>query len=139
MAVVRVLLVDDSFPCRRFVRAILDARRSFQVVGEAAHGFDAVRQATRLKPDLILLDIGLPRLNGLAAASQIQQIVPGTRILFVTMNSDAEVVRAALDTGAKGYVLKVDAANELWPAIEAVLRGKQFVSSGVARLGTDSS
>jgi DNA-binding NarL/FixJ family response regulator len=88
---------------------------------------------------LILLDIGLPRLNGIEAAKQIRQVAPGTKIVFLTMNGDVDVVRAALDTGAKGYVLKADAASELWPAIEAVLHAKHYVSSSVGRRGTDSN
>jgi len=131
LKVVRILLVDDSLAFRRFVREILERRRDFQVVGEASDGFEAVRQATQLKPDLILLDIGIPRLNGIAVARGIRQVVPDTKILFLTMNSDPDVVGAALDTEAKGYVWKMDAASELWLAIEAVLRGQQFLSSGV--------
>jgi len=80
---------------------------------------------------LILLDIGLPHLNGIEVAKQIHRASPGTRIIFLTLNSDADVVRAALDTGAKGYLQKADAGSELWPAIEAALRSDQFVSSGL--------
>jgi len=102
-----------------------------RLVGEVADGLEAVQKTEELKPDLILLDIGLPHLNGIEAAKQIRQVVPGTTILFLTLNRDADVVREALSTGAKGYVLKADAGKELWPAIEAVLQGKQYVSSGL--------
>jgi len=139
LKVARILLVDDSLPFRRFVREILDSRRGFQVIGEADNGLEAVRLATQLKPDLILLDIGLPQLNGIEAAKKISQAVPGTKILVITLNSAAEVVRAALSNGANGYVLKIDAASELWPAVEAVLHGEEFVSGSVVPPGTDSN
>jgi len=80
---------------------------------------------------LILLDIGLPHLNGIEAAKQIRQVLPGAKILFLTLNRDPDVVQGALDTGAKGYVLKADAGSELYPAIEAVLQGKRYVSGGL--------
>jgi len=102
------------------------------LAGEAADGLEAVQKASELKPDLILLDIGLPGLNGIEAAKQIRQAVPGAKILFLTLNSDPDVARVALDTNAKGYVLKADAGSELWPAIEAVLHGKQYFSSGLS-------
>jgi DNA-binding NarL/FixJ family response regulator len=131
VAPVRVLVVDDFAPWRHSLRSILQRHAELQVVGEVADGLEAVLKVRELKPDLILLDIGLPNLNGIEAAKRIGQLVPGTKILFLTLNSDADVVRAALDTGAKGYVLKADAGSELWPAIEAALRSDQFVSSGL--------
>jgi len=106
-----------------------------QLVGEATDGLEAVQKAEELQPDLILLDIGLAHLNGIEAAKQIHRASPGTRIIFLTLNSDADVVRAALDTGAKGCLLKADAGSELWPAIEAALRSDQFVSSGLVDCG----
>ena len=109
LAPVRILVVDDFAPWRRSVRSLLKTHAELQVVGEGADGLEAVQKASELKPDLILLDIGLPGLNGIEAAKQIRQLVPDTRILFVTLNSDPDVARAALDTGAKGYVLKADA------------------------------
>jgi DNA-binding NarL/FixJ family response regulator len=132
VAPVRILVVDDFAPWRHSVRSILQRHAELQLVGEVADGLEAVQKAEELQPDLILLDIGLPTLDGIEAAKQIRQLVPGTKILFLTLNSDADVVRAALDTGAKGYVLKADAGSELWPAIEAALRSDQFVSSRLA-------
>jgi DNA-binding NarL/FixJ family response regulator len=131
VAPVRVLVVDDSAPWRHSLRSILQRHAELQVVGEVADGLEAVLKVRELQPDLILLDIGLPNLNGIEAAKRIGQLAPGTKILFLTLNSDADVVREALDTGAKGYVLKADAGSELWPAVEAVLRSDQFVSSGL--------
>jgi DNA-binding NarL/FixJ family response regulator len=95
-------------------------------------GLEAVQKAKELRPDLILLDIGLPHLNGFEVSEQIHQALPETVILFVTQNKDAELARAALSDGAKGYVLKADVGKELCRAIEAVLQGKQYVSSGLS-------
>jgi len=127
----RILVVDDFAPWRHSVRSMLQGHLELELVGEVADGLEAVQKAEELHPDLILLDIGLPQLNGIEAARQIRQSAPDTAILFLTMNSDADLVRAALDTSAKGYVLKADAGSELWPAIEAVLQGKHYVSMGL--------
>jgi DNA-binding NarL/FixJ family response regulator len=130
-ASIRILVVDDFEPWRRSVCLVLNELSDVQVVGEAEDGWEAVQVAQRLKPDLILLDIGLPNLNGLEAAKRIRQAVPGARILFLTVDSDQDIVRAALTSGAQGYVLKTDAGTELLPAIAAILRGERFVSSGI--------
>jgi DNA-binding NarL/FixJ family response regulator len=135
---VRVLVVDDFQPFRQFVSSTLQARPEWMVICEVADGLEAVQIAQEVKPDLILLDIGLPSLNGIKAAERIHQVVPGTKILFLSQNNDADVVRVALSDGARGYVLKTDAGNELWSAIEAVLQGKRFISSGLRRLKTSS-
>ena len=132
-SVIRTLVVDDSEPWRRQICSILLAQRELRVVGNIADGLDAVKKAAELQPDLILLDIGLPNLNGLEAAKRIRQLAPDAKILFLTLNSDQEVVRAALSTGAQGYVLKTDAGRELLPAVAGVLRGDDFVSSGIKR------
>ena len=109
----RILVVDDYEPFRRFVCAMLEARPELQVVGEAADGFEAVQKAEELHPDLILLDIGMPKLNGIEAAHRISQLVPAVRILFISQDDDADLVAAALSDGAKGYVLKQDAGIDL--------------------------
>ncbi len=130
-ALVRILLVDDSEPFRDIVRSMLRERPELQVSAEASDGLAAVQMAEELRPDLILLDIGLPKLNGIEAAKRIHLLVPGSVIIFLTINSNVRVVQAALSNGAKGYVLKLDTVRELYTAIEAVLQGAQFVSSGV--------
>jgi len=99
------------------------------VVGEASDGLEAVQKAVELQPDLILLDIGLPRLNGIEAARQIRELVPESKIIFLTQESSAYAVREALSLGARGYVIKIMAASELFTAVEAVLSGETFVSS----------
>jgi DNA-binding NarL/FixJ family response regulator len=136
-ASVRILVVDDFERWRQQVCSILGVRPELRVVAEAADGLKAVQKAQELKPDLMLLDIGLPNLDGLEAANRICQVAPGTKIIFVTQNSDKDVARRALSNGAQGYVLKTDAASELLAAVGAVLGGYQFLSSGVT--GHDSS
>jgi DNA-binding NarL/FixJ family response regulator len=101
------------------------------VIGEASDGLEAVQKAETLKPDLILLDIGLPYLNGIETENRLCRLVPSAKVLFLTQNNDADIVWAALSNGALGYVLKTDAGSELLPAIKAILRGEKFVSSGV--------
>ena len=131
---IRLLVVDDYEPFRRFVCSTL-RKRPFQIVGEASDGVAAVRQAEELKPDLILLDIGLPRLNGLQAAQEIRKLSPDSKIIFVSQESSPEVVQEALSLGARGYVAKTRAASDLLAAVEAVLEGKRFVSSGLTASG----
>ena len=127
---------DDFEPWRQQVCSILQIRPGLRVVAEIADGLEAVQKAKELQPDLILLDIGLPNLNGLEAANRIRQVAPSAKILFLTQNNDQDMVRAALNTGAQGYVLKTDAGRELLPAVAGVLGGDDFVSSGIK--GADS-
>jgi DNA-binding NarL/FixJ family response regulator len=126
---IRILIADDFEDWRRKARSLLQARPEWQVIAEASDGSEAVQKAEDLKPDLIVLDIGLPRLNGIEAARQIRQLSPSSKIVFLSLNKNLEVVRAALSTGALGYVHKADARSVLLPCVDAVLRGKQFVSS----------
>ena len=128
---IRILVTDDFEDWRRKVRFIFQERPQWQIIAEASDGSEAVQKAAELKPDLILLDIGLPRLNGIEAARQIRQLSPSSKIVFLSLTKNLEVVRAALSTGALGYVHKTDARRELVPAVDAVLRGKQFVSSSL--------
>lgn len=127
----RTLIVDDHEAWRRHVCSVLETEPGLLVVGEASDGPEAVRKAEELKPDLILLDIGLPGLNGIEAERRICHVAPGAKILFLSQNNDAEIVQAVLSHGAQGYVLKVDAGAELLPAIKAILRGDKFVSSRI--------
>jgi DNA-binding NarL/FixJ family response regulator len=130
---IRVLVVEDFEPFRKLMCSILDQRPNLQVISEASDGQEAVQKAEELKPDLILLDIGLPTLNGIEAARQIGKVSPESKIIFVTQESSPEVVQAALSLGAWGYVVKTRAASDLLVAIEAVLEGKQFASRGLIR------
>ncbi|PYX44162.1 MAG: hypothetical protein DMG79_21075 [Acidobacteria bacterium] len=127
----RTLVVDDNELWRRSVCSMLEGLADVQVIAEASDGLEAVKIARELKPDVILLDIGLPSLNGMEASTRISKTASGTKILFLTGNHDTEVVRAALSNGAYGYVLKADAGIEPLPAIKALLRDEKFVSSGI--------
>jgi DNA-binding NarL/FixJ family response regulator len=129
---IRVLLVDDNEPFRRFVREALGVRPDIQIVGEAIDGLEAVRKAQELEPGLIVLDIGMPGLNGIEAARRIRRLSPQSKILFLSQESSPEVVQEALSLGALGYVTKMNAARDLLIAVDAVLRNQQFVSSAVS-------
>jgi len=126
---IRVLVVEDFAPFRQFICSTLEKRRELQVICEVSDGLEAVEKAGELKPDLILLDIGLPALNGIEAARRIRNLVPEAKIIFVSQESSAEVMQEALSLGAWGYVVKTRAGSDLLPAVEAVLLEKQFVSS----------
>lgn len=129
-----ILVVDDYEPWRRFVSSTVGQLPELQVVGEASDGFEAVQKSQELQPDLILLDIGLPRLNGIEVARRIREVSPSSKIVFVSDNSSADIAEEALSTGAGGYVVKSDTGRELLPALKAVLAGKRFVSSSLAGL-----
>jgi DNA-binding NarL/FixJ family response regulator len=131
-AAFRVLVVDDYERWRRFASSTLEENPKLQVIGEASDGLEAVQIAQQLQPDLVLMDIGLPTLNGIEASRQILQSAPKTKILFFSEQRSPDIVKAALHMGATGYVVKSDAANELLPAVEAVLHGQQFVSTGLS-------
>ena len=124
----KILVVDDSDRFRQFVVLTLRQRAEFQFIHEASDGLAAVERAEELKPDLILLDIGLPSVNGIEAGRQIRKVSPDSKILFVSLESSADVVQEALQLGAQGYLLKADAARELLPAVDAVLQGRQYLS-----------
>ena len=129
---VSVLVVDDFAAWRRCVIEKFQEDRSLQVIGVASDGLEAVLKAEELQPDLILLDIGLPKLDGIQAARQIRKVAPESKILFLTQDLDPDVARAALSVGGHGYLIKSDAHRELFAAVEAVMLGKRFVSRGLA-------
>jgi DNA-binding NarL/FixJ family response regulator len=129
MPIIRVLVVDDFEPIRKVICAELAKRHDLQVVCEVSDGLEAVQKAAELKPDLILMDIGLPSLNGIEAARQILKLVPESKLIFFSQESSADVVQEALSFGAQGYVLKIRAGIDLLTAVETVLSGMQFVST----------
>ena len=133
MSQIRILVVDDHEAWREFICSVLESWPEFQVVGEASDGLEAVCKAQELKPDLIVLDIGLPKMNGIEAEHQLCELVPSAKVLFLTQLTNTDIVRAVLSNGAQGYVLKFDAGRELLPGIKAILRGEKFVSSGMRR------
>jgi DNA-binding NarL/FixJ family response regulator len=126
---VRVLVVEDFLPFRQFICSTLGKRQDLQVICEVSDGLEKVQKAEELQPDLVLLDIGLPKLNGIEAARRIRKLAPESKIIFLSQESDADVVEEALSSGALGYVVKTRAASELLAAAEAVIAEKQFVRS----------
>ena len=131
MSVVRILVVDDVEDWRRWLASVLRAE-PFEIIGEASDGLEAVQLVEQMQPTVVLLDIGLPRLNGIEAGVRIRRVAPDAKILYLSQEFDPDIVRAALQLGAFGYVLKSDAARELVEAIHTVVQGKKFISSGVA-------
>jgi DNA-binding NarL/FixJ family response regulator len=131
LATIRVLVVEDFEPFRQFIHTTLQ-ETELQIVGEAWDGIEAVQKAEELQPDLILLDIGLPFLNGIEAARQIRKLSPQSKILFVSQESSPDVIEEAMNSGALGYVVKAHAATELLDAVEAVREGRKFVGNGWA-------
>ena len=137
MGELRLLLGDDHAMLRHGLKKILEDRHDWRVVGEAGNGRDAVREALALKPDIAVLDIGMPLLNGLEATRQIVRHTPSVRVLILSMHTDQAYVSQALQAGAKGYVLKESAATELVEAISALASGKSFFSPPVAQVVFD--
>jgi len=131
MSIVRVLIVDDFAPWRGFVIEHLERQPHVRVLGYASDGLEGVQKAEELQPDLILLDISLPKLNGIEMARKVRKLVPKAKILFLSSNTDPDVIRAAFCAGGAGYVLKLDAGGALLAGMEAVLLGRQFVSSSL--------
>jgi len=125
------MLVEDFAPFRQLICKTLANRPHLQVIGEVSDGLEAVQRVAELKPDLILLDIGLPTLDGIHAARQIRKLIPESKIVFVSQESSPDVVQEAFILGAQGFVVKTRAAIDLIAAVEAVLEGRQFVSSGL--------
>jgi DNA-binding NarL/FixJ family response regulator len=128
----QILIVDDYEPYRCAISAMLRKQSNLHVIGEAVDGEDAVQKAQQLQPDLILMDIGLPALDGLKAARRIQYLLPNVRILFVSNHRALDMAEEAFRTGGSGYVVKSNAARELLEAVNAVLAGKPFVSASLA-------
>jgi len=126
---IRVLLADDNDQMREYVRKFVSSD-GCKVVGVAGDGQAAVESAAKLRPDVLVLDISMPRLNGIEAAKLMKEASPSTRIVFLTVENDPDMCRAALDTGACCYVLKARLATDLIPAIKAARDGVRFVSSG---------
>jgi DNA-binding NarL/FixJ family response regulator len=134
---VRILVVDDFEPWRRFISSIFKKEPQFHIVCEVSDGLEAVQKAKELKPDLILLDIGLPKLNGIEAARLIREVSPDSKILFLSVESSVEVIQKALRIGACGYIEKRKAGSELLQFVDSVIVSKAIGRpSGVARSGS---
>ena len=137
MSVIRILLADDHTLVREGLRKILEAQSGWEVVGEAADGREAVRQALELKPDLIIVDLAMPTLSGVDAIQQIVRRLPSVRVLVLSMHADEVYVTRALKAGAHGYLLKDSAGTDLLRAVTALAQHKSFFSPAVSRVMLD--
>jgi DNA-binding NarL/FixJ family response regulator len=137
MAALKLLLADDHEIMRKGLRSLLEAQRDCDIVGEAADGRQAVALTKELSPDIVILDISMPSLNGLEATRQILKIRPQTKVLVLTIHDADPLIRDVLDAGARGYILKADAGRDLITAVESLRRNKTFFTSRVAQMVLD--
>jgi DNA-binding NarL/FixJ family response regulator len=134
MRAVSLLVADDHEIVRRGIRALIQEQPGWQIAAEAKDGRDAVAKATQFQPDVAILDITMPSLNGLDAAMQIAKLSPRTKVLILTIHESDELSRKALDVGARGYILKTDAAFDLITAVSSLLANKTFFTPKVAEM-----
>jgi DNA-binding NarL/FixJ family response regulator len=134
LSIVRVLVVEDHIPFRRFISSTLNKKSNLQITCEVSDGLEAIQKAKQLKPNLVLLDIGLPTVNGI----EVARVAPECKIIFLTSECDAFVVQEAITLGAWGYVVKAMAESDLMTAVEAVISGQQFSSSTLGDLQFNS-
>jgi len=128
MPVKQILLVDDSVPWQRFVQEMFESEADFKIIAIATDGLQAIRKATELQPDVILMDVGLPGINGFDAARQIRALSPASKILLLSNQCSTDIIEAALQAGGSGYVWKSNSQSHLLTAIRAILCGQRFVS-----------
>lgn len=131
---VRILLADDHELVRRGIRAVLGSRPEWQICGEATTGREAVTLALQLKPEVVIMDIGMPDLNGLEATRKILKDLPHAEVLILTMHDTEQLVRAVLDAGARGYLLKSDAGRDLIAAVDALHQHRPFFTTAVSEM-----
>jgi len=135
---IRIFLADDHAILREGLRSLLEAHSDLSVVGEAADGRQAVRQAGRLRPDVVVMDIVMPELNGIEAAQQIRQLSPSTQVVILSMYAMTEHIARAFQAGARGYVLKESVGTELVDAIRAVCGGRRYLSPQITEVTLDN-
>jgi len=136
--VLRILIADDHEVIRNSLRGLLSRREGWQICGEAAHGRDAVEMAKRLRPDIVVLDVSMPLLNGIEVTFQIRKALPQTEILIITMHETKELVEQAMSAGARGYLLKSDATVHIEAAVETLAKHNSYFSSSIANLMLDA-
>ena len=134
----RILVADDHELVRRGILGLLRVQRRWKIIGEAASGPEAVKQAKRLRPDVIILDIGMPIFDGLEATRRIREVAPKTEIIVLTMHDSNQMVRRVLEAGARGYVLKSDLAVHLVKAVEGVSKGRFYLTPKVSEIVLES-
>ena len=131
MSVTQILVVDDFLPWQRFVSLMFESEPDLRIITVASDGLEAVQKAKELQPGVILMDVSLPGMNGFEATRQIRIFSPGSKILFLSEHRSSDLIQAAFDVGASGYVLKSDSYLDLVPGIRAVLHNQQFVSQSL--------
>ena len=134
MSALRIMVADDHEVVRRGLRSLLESQPNWQVCAEAEDGRDVVKKAGELKPDVIILDIAMPNLNGLEATRQLLKMDPGARVLILTLHDSEQVIRDVLSAGARGFLLKTDAARDLVSAVDALRQDKTYFTSKVATM-----
>jgi DNA-binding NarL/FixJ family response regulator len=137
MKKLRILIADDHGLVRRGTREVLHSQHGWRVVGEATNGLEAVEKARELKPDVVVVDVGMPEIEGIEAVRQIREAVPDAKVLVLTMHESDQFVRRALDAGALGYLLKSDLTDCLPKAVKAVAEGKRFLTPKVSEIVLD--
>jgi DNA-binding NarL/FixJ family response regulator len=136
-ATLRILVVDDHEVVRRGLKALLEAQLNWVVVGEAATGREAVEKTQALKPDVVILDMSMPELNGLEATRRILKVAPGTHVLVLTQHDSEQLAQSFLQAGAQAYLVKSDAARDLVPAVQSLQEGRPFFTARVAQIVLD--
>src|SRR6185369_1376075 len=139
MKKIRILLVDDHAVVRQGFKMILSAERDMEIVGEAGNGREAVEQAEQLRPDIVVMDVAMPELNGIEATRRLAASMPHVRVIALSMHKDAVYVREILRAGARGYLLKDSGAEDLVSAIRAVAKGESYLSPAVSNAVLDRS
>jgi DNA-binding NarL/FixJ family response regulator len=132
---VRILVVDDHPIVRHGLRTLLGGRPEWEIIDEAEDGIEAVEKADRLKPDVVVLDVSMPRMDGLEACRRIRKSVPKSEVLMVTQHDSPQMMHEALSAGARGYIVKSDAARDLLAALEAVSQHKLFIARNRGQVG----
>jgi DNA-binding NarL/FixJ family response regulator len=135
-AISRVLIVEDFDAYRDVVRSLINRQPAFLVIGEAATGLEAVEKAQQLKPDVVLMDIGLPKMSGFEAARLMKALEPAPKIIFLTAQTDIDLMEEALMLGACGFISKAHAGSELLPALEAAVCDETFIGGSVGRFSS---